>query len=238
MMAANEDTAKDDADSDGKSPHLHSSSFVCPACGVLTHHIWDRLTASSDSVKLKGQPSWWVSMCLHCKGNTIFNGYQRVYPVGLGGPLPASDMSAPVRAIYEEARAVASASPRAAAALLRVAVEMLVDHLEPGKAKLNSKIGKLVERGLDPQIQQMLDTVRVFGNEGGAHSGKINMNEQPEVLGMLMFCVNTIVEGMITYPKRIAEVYSTLPVEQRKGIEDRDRASHTPNDAGSEQVSQ
>jgi hypothetical protein len=119
-----------------------------------------------------------------------------------------------------------------------VAVETLVDDLEPGKAKLNTKIGKLVERGLDPQVQQMLDTVRVFGNEGGAHSGKINMNERPEVLGVLMFCVNTIVERMITFPKRIAEVYSTLPVEQRKGIEDRDRAVQTPNDGSSGQDQQ
>jgi hypothetical protein len=119
--------------------------------------------------------------------------------------------------------AVAPVSPRASAALLRVAIETLVNTLEPGKGTLNSKIGRLVGRGLDPQIQQMLDTVRVFGNDGGAHPGEINMSEQPEVLNTLMFCVNTIVERVITYPKRIAEAYGTLAPDKLQGIEDRDR---------------
>jgi hypothetical protein len=61
-------------------------------------------------------------------------------------------MSDSVRAVYEEARAVAGASPRAAAALLRVCAEMVVNELESGSGTLYSKIGKLVERGLSPRI--------------------------------------------------------------------------------------
>jgi hypothetical protein len=166
-----------------------------------------------------------MSVCVHCRRNTIFYGDTLIYPHVKIGPFPAADMPADVRSIYEEARAVASASPRAAAALLRVAVETLVNSLKPDKGTLFAKIGSLVERGLDPDIQQMLDTVRVFGNEGGAHPGEINMNEQPEVLGVLMFCVNTIVERMITHPKRIADAYAMLSPDNLKGIEDRDRKS-------------
>jgi len=204
------------------SPLLASpeKSFVCSRCGVLAYHNWTVLECRQ-MVPLEG--IWLASRCLNCGANTITIDGNTVYPSGLTGPIPVPDMPSRVRAIYEEARAIASASPRAAAALLRVAVETLVDDIEAGKAKLNTKIGKLVDRGLDPQIQQMLDTVRVFGNEGGAHPGEINMNEQPETLGVLMFCVNTIVERLITYPKRIGEAYSALSPEKRKGIEDRDR---------------
>lgn len=224
-----------------EQPYIDSRAFACLHCGVHTHHLWTNLKAENTQLALHVDrptsmeegfniPMWRMSVCIHCRRNTIFYGDMLIYPHAKLGPNPAADMPAPVQAIYEEARAVASASPRAAAALLRVAVETLIDDLEPGKAKLNTKIGNLVKRGLDPQVQQMLDTVRVFGNEGGAHPGTINMNETPEVLGMLMFCVNTIVERMITFPNRISEVYSALPDEQRKGIEDRDRTAHASGD--------
>lgn len=202
-------------------PEYERSAFHCLHCGVYANQYW--YTWHQGGRPTDQVPKIEMSTCAHCGKHALWNDGQLVFPAGLIGPIPAEDMPDPVRSIYEEARAVASASQRAAAALLRVAVETLVDDIEPGKAKLNTKIGKLVDRGLDPQIQQMLDTVRVFGNEGGAHPGEINMNEQPETLGMLMFCVNTIVERLITYPKRIAEAYSALSPEKRKGIEDRDR---------------
>jgi hypothetical protein len=146
-----------------------------------------------------------------------------IYPVSLVGPLPVDDMSDAVREVYEEARAVASASPRAAAALLRVCVEMVVNELEPGDAKLFTKIGKLVERGLDRRIQRLLDSVRVFANEGGAHPGEIDLKEQPETVAMLMFCVNRIVEQVVTWPRQADAFYNTIPDNKHKGINDRDR---------------
>lgn len=213
---------EEDVESDDKSPELRSSSYVCPHCGVLTHHIWNQIPSDLGGVKLRRPEIWWASMCMHCRGNTVFRGSQFVYPVGLVGPLPAADMPPAVREVYEEARAVASASPRAAAALLRVAIEILVNDIEPGSGKLFVKIGKLVGRGLDPQVQRMLDSVRVFGNEGGAHPGEINMQEQSEMLQVLMFCVNTIVERIIAYPKQIAKVYEHLSPEQLESIATRD----------------
>jgi hypothetical protein len=147
-----------------------------------------------------------------------------VFPKTKMGPLPTADMPPDVLKVYEEARTVAWDSPRAAAALLRVSVQMLVDQVLEGSDNLNAKIGTLVkEKGLPPEVQQMLDAVRVIGNEGGAHPGEIDMDEQPNVLTTLMFCVNTIVERMITHPKRIAEVYATLPESKRQGIKIRDK---------------
>jgi hypothetical protein len=132
-------------------------------------------------------------------------------------------MSDEVRAVYEEARAVAGASPRAAAALLRVCVELVVNELVPGDTKLFSKIGTLVEQGLDRRIQQMLDSVRFYGNDGGAHPGEIDLKEQPQTVQMLMFCVNRIVEQMVTWPRETDTFYQTIPENKRQGIEQRDR---------------
>lgn len=217
-----------------EQPYTGSSAFACPHCGVYAHHLWTNLKAEHTQLALYvdrpnsmeegfGIRMWRMSVCMRCQRNTIFYGNTLIYPHAKLGPNPAADMPDGVRSIYEEARAVASASPRAAAALLRVAVETLVNELEPGKGDLNAKIGRMVARGLDPAIQKMLDTVRVIGNEGGAHPGEINMGEQPEVVGTLTFCVNTIVDRMITYPRRIDEAYSLLSPRKLEGIENRDR---------------
>ena len=68
-----------------------------------------------------------------------------------------------VRVLYEEAQDVSGVSKKSAAALLRLALQVLVDELERGNENLDKKIGKLVARGLDPGVQQAMDVVRVVG---------------------------------------------------------------------------
>jgi hypothetical protein len=69
----------------------------------------------------------------------------------------------------------------------------------------------------------MLDSVRVYGNAGGAHPGEITLKEQPEVVPMLMFCINHIIEEIITLNRSIDHLYETLLKDKRRGIETRDR---------------
>lgn len=200
----------------------NSKAFVCLHCGVLAQQHWDALGGSglaSHNVNLR------VSRCSVCGGNTIWWKSQMLFPAGLVGPPPAVDMSEPVREVYEEARAAAVASPRAAAALLRVAVEMLINEVESGDGRMFEKIGKLVKRGLDPRIQKMLDAVCFYGNDGGAHPGEINLNEQPETVHMLMFCLNQVIEQMVTNPRRIDDFYETIPQSKRAAIERRDQSN-------------
>jgi len=52
-----------------------------------------------------------------------------IHPRKLTAPIPHSDMPDDVKEIYEEARNISDISPRAAAALLRVALEKLTFHL-------------------------------------------------------------------------------------------------------------
>lgn len=127
-----------------------------------------------------------------------------------------------VRSIYEEARTVAHASPRAAAALLRLAVETIVNDLEPGPEKFNSKIGTLVTKGLDHRVQKMLDAVRIVGNDT-LHAGEINLREHPDVPQVLMGLVNQIVEQVITRNRELDELMSILPPKKLAGVQERDR---------------
>lgn len=69
----------------------------------------------------------------------------------------------------------------------------------------------------------MLDSVRFYGNDGGAHPGEIDMNEQAGTVDALMFCINQIVEQVVTFDRRVDQLYSTLPENKLEGIDNRDR---------------
>ncbi len=79
----------------------------------------------------------------------------------------------------------------------------------------------MVRKGLAPTVQKALDVVRVVGNDA-VHPGQINLNDTPEIAGSLFKLLNYIVEDRITRPKEIDELYSSLPEDKRRWIEDRD----------------
>lgn len=70
-------------------------------------------------------------------------------------------------------------------------------------------------------IQQALDTVRVIGNNA-VHPGIIEIEDNYDLAKNLLDLINVIANQLITLPKQIDELYSTLPDNSLKGIENRD----------------
>ncbi|MBE0578494.1 MAG: DUF4145 domain-containing protein [Devosia sp.] len=130
---------------------------------------------------------------------------------------------------YMEAGSILGASPRGAAALLRLCVQKLCRFLlgDDAKDTIDKDIATLVSRGLDKRVEMALDIVRVVGNES-VHPGKMDMKDDRATAEELFGLVNVIVEMMITQPKRIAELYSKLPPEKLKGIEQRNAQAALP----------
>ena len=126
-----------------------------------------------------------------------------------------------VKEIYKEAGDVLNVSPRASAALSRLAIENLVEYLGAEGKDLNNKIGSLVSKGMPIEIQQMLDSVRVIGNNA-VHPGQINIKDNKELALSLLHFVNLITDNQISQPKKIAEIYGSLPESYKKSIEKRD----------------
>ena len=75
---------------------------------------------------------------------------------GLEVHRPTSTFRFDVRRDYEEASAILDASPRGAAALLRLAIEKLCKELGENGRDLNADIASLVRKGLDPRVQKAL----------------------------------------------------------------------------------
>ena len=71
------------------------------------------------------------------------------------------------------------------------------------------------------EIQQMLDSVRVIGNNA-VHPGQIDIKDNKELALLLLSFINLIVDNRITQPKKILDTYNLLPESYRNSIERRD----------------
>jgi len=139
-------------------------------------------------------------------------------------PVPPSHQDMPAICIeeYNEARDIVYRSPRAAAALLRLCLQKLMQELGEQGKNINDDIGSLVKKGLPIEVQQALDYCRVIGNNG-VHPGEIELTDNPDISHSLFEMINFIIEDRISRPKRVASLYSILPEGALKAVEKRDK---------------
>lgn len=202
------------------APARNLQAFTCPHCGVYAHQRWTALYNGKGEFALPvGELA--TSMCVHCKLLAVWHGDIPLYPHASTAPLPSEDMPEDVAADFCEARDVLALSPRSSAALLRLALQKLCVHLGEKGENINHDIGKLVEKGLSPQIQQAMDSVRVIGNNA-VHPGEMDMHDNYDIALRIFSLLNIVVQEMITRPREIAELYGNLPQSQRDAIEKRD----------------
>jgi hypothetical protein len=208
------------------APSYRGSDFTCPRCETHAAQYWMEVRNSE----------WQASRCLTCHqsclwemiGKNAAGGEQwaLVYPVRSPAPLPNEDMPQEVKDDYDEAASVLPRSPRAAAALLRLAVQRLCTHLgQPGR-NINDDIAALVEQGLRPMIQRAMDAVRITGNNA-VHPGELDLNDNSELALQMFRLVNLVVEDMISVPKHVDTVWAQMPQGSVEAVAKRDGAPST-----------
>ena len=204
-------------------PEFQKTSFHCSKCNAFAHQTWMqawRLSRSNPFII----SSLFVAYCAHCKNYSVWQEKKMVYPKLSTAPMARKDMPEDVRKIYEEARDVAGVSARAAAALLRVALEKLTIYLGEKEGNLNTRIKNLKAKGLPEDVIKCLDIVRINANEGGSHSGQIDLEnkDNDKIVDALFLLVNFIVEKTISDTKQIDEMFQALPEDKKQGIKNRD----------------
>jgi hypothetical protein len=208
-------------------PDSSKTAFTCPSCETLCPHRRTRLFSKGKSMgqqdRYEERAATWFTNCVECGAKLLWHEGKIVFPATTTAPLPHADLPDDLKETFEEARAILGASPRGAAALLRYVIDCLTKTLSGlDKADINTRIAHLVrEKGLAPQAQQALDSVRVIG-ANAVHPLEIDLSDDVELATILFTLVNGIVEDTITRPREIAKVYSALPERNLAAIAKRD----------------
>ena len=207
------------------APEFKKEGFHCPHCDVYANQGWGGVFFHSHVGFNSQIEKWHLALCAHCHEYSFWVEGKLVYPSQITAPLAHNDMPVDVSEYYNEAREVSASSPRAAAALLRLTIKKLCESLGENDPNLNLSIGKLSEKGLPQNVIKSLDTVRIVGNEGGAHEGQIDLSgkDNKQIVDKLFWLVNFIIEKTITDPKAIEDVFSSLPEDKKQGVEQRDK---------------
>lgn len=229
------------------TPKYRDKSFTCPRCAAFAQQEWFDVQllgedgfGATDAVSPHEPMRLWVTACLACHKQvvwaaTIFHsrGASGTWPVDAAivhprnlstdAPPPAPHMPEAVAALYSEAASISALSPRAAAALLRVALEAALKEQYPDQAKqpLTDLIGWAKKQGLPEWAQQAMDVVRFKGNKA-AH--EVDLDDGPDTAATLFVLVNTVVEVLIARPRQIQDEYDSLPETVRANIDRRDAA--------------
>jgi hypothetical protein len=202
-------------------PKYDEKQFNCIHCQVYSAQSWKSFYFSGMHGTNTIHQKLNYCVCSHCNNWSYWYEGRMIIPAEAPVPLPHLDMPTICIPDYNEARSIVALSPRAACALLRLALQKLMKELGEKGKNINEDIGSLVTKGLPVLVQQALDFCRVVGNNA-VHPGEIELNDTPEIAYNLFTMMNFIVEDRIARPKQITALYDQLPAAARKAIEVRD----------------
>jgi hypothetical protein len=162
-----------------------------------------------------------ISMCHSCDAFALWIKDKLIWPAYSIKIDPHPDIPADIKDDFVEAADIVERSPRGSAALSRLIVQKLMNHLGGQGRDINANIASLVKTGLEPEIQKALDIVRVTGNNA-VHRGEIVLKESPGTAIALLQLINLVVERRISTKKRIEEMFENLPSGALEQIQKRD----------------
>lgn len=163
-----------------------------------------------------------VATCSSCEDFTLWVNKEIVYPKKTTLPPPNEDLNEDIKSLYLEASSILIDSPKGATALLRLALQTLLEQVGKSGKNINNDIKALVAEGMSPKIQQALDLLRVIGNNA-VHPGQINLDDNAEIAQKLFGILNFIAEELITKPKELEDLYADLiPPDTQDHIKQRD----------------
>jgi hypothetical protein len=202
-------------------PEHHKTHFHCIHCGVYSVQSWHQFYYNLSSGPMRANKLLDFCVCEHCDEWSVWYDGRMIVPSE--APVPPAHVDIPQECVtdYNEARSIVAISPKAASALLRLAVQKLMISLGEKGKNINDDIGNLVKKGLPIQVQQALDFCRVIGNNA-VHPGEIEINDTSEIAHNLFSMINFIIEDRISRPKHIQHLYEQLPEGARNAIKKRD----------------
>lgn len=217
------------------TPKYLSNVFTCPYCDVTAKQKWYGRDneVSAHLVSVSGREDrvlqffgevisddafteWLFSKCENCGQIAVWHNDEIVHPFTCPVNEPNADMPESVRNRYIEASKVIALSPVSAAALLRLALQLLLKEVlqEESSGNIFQDIKKLKDRPIDSSLIKALDIIRISGNES-VHPGTLNLNESKDDALYLFDLLNMICDQFFTQPRKMQEMYERMPESKR-----------------------
>lgn len=232
-----------------RDSHLGAHAFECVKCKCYAQHYTNELFYHIGSGSYYRPVNLVRHVCAMCnyesvdayivdETNPLKYGFQRLYPAVVPACVssPNPDLPEECVSVYMEAALVFSHSPRAAAALLRLCLQLLLEHCgrKGPKEDINAAIGRAVAANdLPDYIGAFMDYVRVKGNDA-AHANNLAINpvELRENAAYMFNLINEVAKALITLPREGKESIDKLPESIRQHIAQRNaRAAQKEQDA-------
>ena len=216
-----------------KPPEHRERVFNCPHCKAYAHQYWGKFYLKATNSKYEEFSGLEMAKCIQCENYTLWHSYKSeddykmIYPEDPGVQPANLDLEDNIKEDYKEAASIVNKSPRGAVALLRLCIQKLCKQLGESGKDINDDIANLVKKGLPAEIQKAFDIVRLIGNYA-VHPEEVDLKEDRELAMALFGLINLIAERMITQPKKVGELYDSLPQAARDKIQNRDKGGSTP----------
>lgn len=220
-------------------PKYLANQFNCSRCGVFSKQSWGNLLSrvrlrnnGMFSVNILGgdintldneelPDSYVVSRCEQCRKDVVWVDKKIIYPQTIVVEQPNSDLPKEIQDLYLESANILNDSPRAAAALLRLALQLLLKEIGGKGKNINDDIAVIIKNGVDQQVKKALDILRIFGNNG-VHPGEIDLTEDDTKVVRMFALLNFVTDKMITQQNEIDTLFDELPDAVKQQINDRD----------------
>lgn len=206
---------------ENRLPAFQKEAFHCPHCHVYADQEWHAMVPTDRWSNDCPPYASCVACCKHCGQHSIWVNEKMMLPDTGNAPQPNDDMSGDIKKIYGEAAQILSNSPRATAALLRLALEELCSkQLKCEGKNLQGHIDFLIaEEKLSSEVAEAMDTMRIIGNEA-VHAGTIDLRDNADTAAYMFTLINYIAKELITQPKERKKMYAALPKsKKRKGTQ-------------------
>lgn len=212
-------------------PEFKKSAFNCPHCDAYAHQTWVHKGDTANNLiriyfaqcsKCKMFSIWYVSLSNEPGRPLQEKQAYLVFPERIYSVPPHEDMPARVKKIYREAGAIVPKSPKAAAALLRLALRVLLESLGYIQPDLDKQCQELVKDFPSDDLKKVLELLRVSG-QTVVMPGVIDLNDNREVANELFEILNFIVQSRITFPVKLREMANFAGKTPPEKAEDKNR---------------
>ena len=217
------------------APKRFLEVFTCPYCDVTSTQRWYGNNHATSAEELYDEETgetylriagsvisdeffseWLFSKCENCKEIAVWHKDEMIHPFSCPVDEPNQDMPETIKDRYIEAARIVALSPVSAAALLRLALQLLLKEVlqEESSGKIFEDIRKLKNRPIDSSLIRALDIIRISGNES-VHPGVLNLNANKDDALYLFDLLNMICDQFFTQPRKMQEMYEKMPKSKR-----------------------